>query len=82
MVDNHSLRRAHDLTMHHDGFAAVVSGGVDSAAVTALGKRFVLAEPFIVGGVNDGEPALGQFDIADVVVGQLGWLAGCIASRA
>lgn len=73
MIDEHSLRRFHDLAVHEYEAAAIDSFGVMRPVVRRrLDLPLVPAEPFVVLGVDDGVHATGQGDIADAVIGRLG----------
>lgn len=80
VVDDVAGGRGHEHLVHGDGLAVDDGGGVEAAA-GLLGVPAELAEVVEVGGVDDGELALGQGDVADVVGGRGGGSCGSAQVR-
>ena len=81
VVHDRPLRRVHDLAVHQDRFSVLVSAGIPAGARRV---PLVPAEPFVVGGVHEDVPAVGQGDAADRLLrlGRGGGLGTVVAADA
>ena len=69
VVDDHALRRLADLAVHVDRLSVFAAAGVQAVGAGDAPPAF--AQRFVVGGIDDGEPVVGQRDEANLVVGRV-----------